>query len=145
MIFTQGQIQDMLSILKKKEGFIKQTKFETKSLKEEIQKVESDFQNQLTKLLGEKFPISKVSIGSENATITLKGSTYGVEVYFYENYKGEREYEVQTTSYGPLTLDSPKVNNILLQAELLTNKSLIELTKNVMIKVSDLKENAKLK
>lgn len=57
----------------------------------------------------------------------------------------EREYEVQTTSYGPLTLDSPKVNNILLQAELLTNKSLIELTKNVMIKVSDLKENAKLK
>src|SRR5574344_2029416 len=70
MIFTQGQIQDMLSILKKKEGFIKQTKFETKSLKEEIQKVESDFQNQLTKLLGEKFPISKVSIGSENATIT---------------------------------------------------------------------------
>lgn len=92
MIFTQGQIQDMLSILKKKEGFIKQTKFETKSLKEEIQKVESDFQNQLTKLLGEKFPISKVSIGSENATITLKGFTYGVEVYFYENYKykGER-------------------------------------------------------
>lgn len=154
----------------KKEGFVKQTeskKEQTKplsetdpelykeaekkiksiySLGEDIEKVETDFHNQLTKLLGEKFSISRVSVSAASASITLKGYTYGVDVYLRKNREtGEREYMVQTTSYGSLTLDSPKVNNILLQAELLTNKSLIEVTKNAMMKVSDLEENTKLK
>ena len=116
------------------------------SLREDIEKVETDFHNQLTKLLGEKFPISRVSVGVASASITLKGYTYGVDVYLRKNREtGEREYMVQTTSYGSLTLDSPKVNNILLQAELLTNKSLIEVTKNAIMKVYDLEENTKLK
>lgn len=104
-----------------------------------IDKIEKDFHEQITKQLGNKIPIDKVRVQSEKVIILPKGSSYDVEIYYSKRgHSDEREYRVQTTSYGGLTPDSQYVNNILLQAELLTNKSLIEVTKNVVMTMSDL-------
>lgn len=105
----------------------------------ELDKVQSDFKNQLTELLGDKIPISSVSVSSRVALIRLKDSATPVEVYFDDGAE-EREYKVQTNSYGSITPNSQYANHILLQAELLTNKSLIEAAKNVITKVSNLTE-----
>lgn len=80
--------------------------------------------------------IEHISVWQGRLEIQIKDSKFhrDVEIRYEEQWRSnERNYTVQTTSYGALEPTNAYVAAIVLQAAFLTNAKLIEAAKELMV------------